>query len=251
MARLIGVGRAGEGPEIDRFQVFGERRSGTNALERFLSENTRLARSRDFGWKHGFPVFPVLPRCCLFVVVVRDPFDWLKSFYRAPFEADPALADLEFSEFLRSEWKSLFTPYKSGWKGHGYALDLQVGRGEELQADRNPITGARFANVVEMRRLKLAGHLSLLARGINAVALRYEAFLEDRAGVLEDIVQAFDLPRAARFSAVARSVGPGAEQARDGARKDEAAFTEADRAFVLAGLDLKQERFCGYLSGTA
>ncbi|WP_341366258.1 hypothetical protein [Yoonia sp. BS5-3] len=228
---------------IDRFQVFGERRSGTNAVEQFFSRNTQLKPTRDYGWKHGFPYFPVLPQRCLFVVVVRDPMAWLRSFYSAPFEAHPDLAALSFPDFLRAEWRGVFTPRRSGWRGHGYTLDMRVGQREELQADRHPISGRRFQNVVALRNAKLTGHLSLLDRDINACLLRYEDFLKDRAAVLERICQRFDIERQAEYVPLADPVGPSSRKDRP---KGAISFRPEDTAFVLDQLDIAQECKCGY-----
>jgi hypothetical protein len=234
---------AGDPGKLDRFMVFGERRSGTNAVEAFLAANLPLTATSEFGWKHGVPSYPVLPRRCLFVVVVRDAFDWLCSFYRAPFEAPRTISDLTFPEFLRSPWRSNFNRQGRGWAVQGYRLRFKIAPREELQSDRHPLTGASIENVVALRTMKLTGHLSLLNRGINAVALRYEDFCNDPNALLSAIADQFTLELPPKINVIDNYVGP----QYGGPRKlDTIGFTPEDREFVLRHLDLNLEAFCGY-----
>lgn len=235
--------RTGAFSSIDRFQVFGERRSGTNAVEQFLARNTNLRPTSEYGWKHGFPVFPVLPQRCLFLVVTREARSWLQSFYAAPFEAHPDIAAMSFADFLRAEWRAVYTPMLSNWKGHGYTLNMKVGRGEELQIDRHPVTGRRFRNVVELRNLKLAGHLSLLRRGVNVVLVRYEDFLHDRATILDLICDHYGIERQPQYDNLDASVGP--RSWRDRPKKG-SVLEPDDEEFIRRNLDIPPEMFCGY-----
>ena len=50
------------GHRITRYQVFGERSSGTNFVKRLLGRNTALAPSEGLGWKHGLPHMAAIPR---------------------------------------------------------------------------------------------------------------------------------------------------------------------------------------------
>lgn len=239
---LIGTSTV-DAERIDRFQVYGERRSGTNFVARTLARNTGLKRWGAYGWKHALPYFPVLPKCCLFVVVVRDPFDWLRSFYAGPFEVDPAIARLSFSDFLRAEWEGSYTGFSEQWAYRGYAVKNRFAMGEPNFLDRHPITGRRFANVCEMRSVKMAGHLSLLDRGLNAVALRYEDFKARPEDMLRAIADSTGINLAKEFTPTDKPVGPSSD--RRAAAKT-APILETDRAFILENLDLAVERRCGY-----
>jgi hypothetical protein len=241
---LIGHSRL-TGPRIDRFQVYGERRSGTNFAARTIAQNARVKRWNAYGWKHGVPYFPIMPARCLFVAVVRDPFDWLRSFYAGPFEVDPVIAAKPFSEFLRVEWNGVFTGFQTQWSHRGYAVEEGVGRGETLFLDRHPLDGRPFRNVVEMRTVKLASHLSLLTRGLNAVAVRYEDFRTRPEATLREIGRIFDLRVNDSFVAVDTPVGPSSDR-RSAAKT--MPISKADREFILYNLDPAQEKRCGYLS---
>lgn len=229
--------------KLDRFMVFGERRSGTNAVEAFLAANTSLMATSEFGWKHGVPSYPVLPRRCLFVVVVRDAFDWLSSFYRAPFETPNAIADLPFPDFLRAAWRSNFLRAGGGWSKQGYRLHFKIAPREELQLDRHPLTGASMENVVALRTMKLHGHLSLLTRGINAVVIRYEDFCTDPEALLRTVAEHFALDLPETIEPIEGYVGPRYGRPR---KLETIGFSQEDRNFVLGHLDLRLEAMCGY-----
>ena len=241
MPKPVGTSRASSQTAVEQFQVFGERRSGTNYIASLLSENTSLKEMRRFGWKHGLPAYPVLPMSCLFVVVLREPIDWLKALYRAPFEVAPELKKLDFKQFIRAEWESVYTPRKSGWRGHGYELDYSLGRGEVLQLDRHPIEGRKYKNVLELRNVKLAGHLSLLMRGVNCVVVRYEEVNRDAAHLLATIRDVFDVPVRDKFVPLERRVGP--RSPRSEANTD---LSNMDLNYIKKNLDVAQELRCGY-----
>ena len=53
--------------ELKRFQVIGERSSGTNFIKRMLGRNTPLKATEDLGWKHGYPHMLAIPEDLLVV----------------------------------------------------------------------------------------------------------------------------------------------------------------------------------------
>ena len=99
-----------EGAQLEDFQVFGERCSGTNALEWLLSHNTTLKPVRDYGWKHGFPVALAYHPSSLIAVIVRDPIDWAISMFNNPHAPHPDVNLSSFSEFIRSDWAMIVRP---------------------------------------------------------------------------------------------------------------------------------------------
>jgi hypothetical protein len=222
--------------------VFGERRSGTNFLDRTVAGATGLAREPGYGWKHGPPVVPVLPSHVLFLVIVRDPLEWLASLYRAPYELHPDLQSLDFASFLRTPWRGVFKAGLQQWDHFGYAPG-GAGAGEDLQLDRHPLTGRLPTSPMELRRIKLTAHLSLLERGVNAAVLRYEDLRDRPDATLGPVLDAFGVARTAPVEPPRRIVSPNAFAGED--RRAE--WTEANRATALAGLDPAQERRLGYL----
>lgn len=231
---------------ITHVQVFGERRSGTNYAVSLLQKNLPLRRTHLYGWKHGFPVMPVIPARVLFVAMVRDPFDWVRSFYANPFEARRDLLDLPFSEFIRAEWHGVFRPRRQDWAKWGYGeRSPKFGAGEELQLDRHPITGLPFANILELRRVKLQGHLSLAARGANCIVIRYEDLRDDPEEAIGSIRSIFGIEGGAEsFVPVTGRASP----TRAGGRSAPpfAEWTTDDLSHVRDGLDPLLEARLGY-----
>lgn len=229
---------------LHRFQVFGERRSGTNFVRALIRRNTEMQVVNSFGWKHGIPNYMVYPKDCLFVCVVREPMDWLTSFYHAPFEVADELVELPFSQFLRAPWESVFKA-RTKWGTNGYQDTFRGGRGETLQFDRHPIEGRQFRNVVELRNVKLQSHLSFVNRGVNAVVVRYEDARRDPAALIARLGEKFDINCRPGFREIDGRVGPLGKYAQ---RPKIAAsdITNEDREFILSEIDKKQELRCGY-----
>lgn len=228
---------------LDRFQIFGERRCGTNYVRSLVEQNFDLSPTRDYGWKHGIPQFPVLPRRCLFVVVVRDPFKWATSFFNGAYEAHPSVSKRTFDDFLRGEWVGQYRPAKSPWGKYGYTIDPSVARGEELQLDRHPITGKRFETIFEMRTVKNLAYLGLLERGINVVVLRFEDTLALPKEICELISENFNL-KSKSFKPIQNIVGPKGLKKVD---KRIASLSEDQRDFVISQLDPNLEKRFGYI----
>ena len=241
---VVALTRIGPGKKISEFQVFGERRSGTNYAGYVFAKNTYLKQTRRYGWKHGIPCYPVFPKRCLFVVVVREPISWIKSFFNAPFEADEKLVMDDFSRFIRSEWVGRYRPIRSSWSRWGYDLDLGVGRGQELQLDRHPLTGERFSNPLELRSLKLTAMVGLLFRNVNAVVVRHEEFLSDTQQSLAGICDCFGVAKKPKYTPVKGRVGPRGDKLKPPVKFE---ISNADREFIINQLDLETEKFCGYL----
>ena len=95
--------------KIDSLKIFGERHTGTNALNLFIRENFDLrSKYYDFlGWKHR-----LAPKKSewvkhdtsntLFIFLFRNPYSWLRSMYREPYYHHYLkINDRSFEEFLK------------------------------------------------------------------------------------------------------------------------------------------------------
>ena len=88
---------------ITRYQVFGERSSGTNFIKRLIGRNTLLTPTEELGWKHGFPQMTAIPQDTLIVCVTRNAVDWASSMHAKPWHCPPEMQRLTFSDFIRAE----------------------------------------------------------------------------------------------------------------------------------------------------
>lgn len=95
--------------KINSIKIFGERHTGTNALNLFIRENFDLRfKYYDFlGWKHR-----LAPKKSewvkhetsntLFIFLFRNPYSWLSSMYREPYYHHYLkINDRSFEEFLK------------------------------------------------------------------------------------------------------------------------------------------------------
>ena len=230
--------RKGRRP-IDHFQVFGERRCGTNYVNQLLTDNLVAESTTRYGWKHGYPTMPCVARSGLLVIVVREPFDWLSSLHNRPFAISHE--GLGFSEFIRSEWYDQYRPKDFGhgkWGYDGMLRDRRVAN----QLDRHPITGKRFRNPLEMRAVKNACFLGLLERDCDAVLVNYDTVSAEPSEVIEDIAALFEIATRGAY----RVPGHVGAKGRPTARVTKGEISAEDFAFVKENIDFEQEIRLGF-----
>lgn len=248
MAAFPVIAEQSGGVAPSELMVFGERNSGTNLVHALLTRNLpALADSPGdrigkygfrYGWKHGFPQMLAAPDTCLAVAVFRHPETWVRSMHARPWHALPGLRDLPFEDFLRAEWVSRVDEANFGvTRDDPRAL-------AELHYDRHPLTGARFANLAQLRNAKTQGFLSLPARFANCLLVRTEDVQAAPERLVEHVAKAYGLARLPAFQPVTERRGKPA----DGAFTPEprAPLSEADRAFLWQELDGDQEGRLGY-----
>lgn len=225
-----------------RFQVLGERCSGTNLVKRLLARNTPMRPTEALGWKHGFVQAVAVPADLAVICVVRNAADWALSVHRRPWHAVPPMQRLGFSEFIRAPWQSHVDRVQ-------YFRNLPEGAvlGQPLQQDRDPLTGEGFACLFDLRRAKLAGLTGFLRRDCTAAILRLEDVQADQAGAIARLAQALDLPpHDAPFRPVTRRLGSTFVPAVNPRPSTPAELCPSDRAWMLSRLDLEQEARLGY-----
>ncbi|MGD9863461.1 MAG: hypothetical protein AB7S99_09630, partial [Pseudodonghicola sp.] len=158
--------------------------------------------------------------------------------HRRPWHADPGLRALPFQAFLRAQWVSRADELNFGLGEDDPAL------GAELQWDRHPLTGERFANICALRTAKNAGFLSLPHRFGNCILVRHEDVAEDPEGFIQAIADRFDLPRRPDFATVSARRGRQSEGQFE--PEDYEPLAPADRDFLWDQLDPQQEATLGY-----
>lgn len=165
-----------EGGPISHMQIFGERCSGTKFLRKLMLDNfPELIETCQYGHKHFMPWLetPLPPmegmrwlskenarryfrgsKKCLIIVIIRNPYDWLKSFYRKPYHVEGSLTEY-FDDFITLPWKSY----------EGSLNDIE---------NINPWTGEPFNNVLELRNYKNKNYLRVRNYVSNYLLVRYE-----------------------------------------------------------------------------
>lgn len=231
-AGMLLVGNASR--PVTRRKVWGERASGTNFLNALIDRNfPDLADSGRIYWKHGYAPLVRPRQDRLNLLILRDPFDWLRSFKRIPWHAPRRFWDEPFSAFIRREWIGLL--YDQG--------TLPV----ERLAERHPLSRRRFADVLELRQVKMRHHLIAAAHLPNSAVVRFEDVSADPQGFVRDLAQTFGLARNEEFRPVNDYKGVGTQAF---VPRDYAPIDEADRRHILSRLDPRLEGFFGYLPET-
>lgn len=159
-------------------QLFSERCSGSNYFTALLSANVpEITFTTTYGFKHWLPTREIDPdeADVFFVLLVRSAFSWLPSFYAQPWHVDPALRQLSFSGFIRSEWRCI-------WGEEANVKKTDPKYGTEMLHER---CGARpFLNVLEMRSKKHEAWLQLSHKTERFIVLRFEDLTQDPADTL-------------------------------------------------------------------
>ncbi|APX11242.1 hypothetical protein [Tateyamaria omphalii] len=162
------VVRTGSTP-ITRYQVIGERSSGTNFVKRLLGRNTELKPIEALGWKHGFPHMMAVPADMAVIISVRRADTWARSMFSKPWHTTPAMQAMTFSDFIRAPWDTIIDRPR-----YFEGLIAEHSIGAPLQHDRHPMTGARFDTLFALRTAKLQAMLSLLNRDCTCTVIRME-----------------------------------------------------------------------------
>ncbi len=228
--------------EIRRFQVIGERSSGTNYAKRLLGRNTGLTPSEDLGWKHGFAQSMAIPPDLAVIVTVRRADAWALSMHAKPWHCTPGLQALAFSDFIRAPWHTIID--RPRYFGGASARPLV---GQPLQQDRDPISGACFGNIFALRRAKLAHALGYLARECTAIVLRMEDMIADPDRMLGQICEGLGAARTAEvFRPVHKRLGSKFKPAIADRPLSPDHMDQVDIAFLKTQVDPAQESALGY-----
>lgn len=162
--------------DISKYTIYGERHSGTKLLQKIITSSTTLNINWNYGYKHwfGFTDKGLIldAQDTLFFGIVRNPYDWLLSFYKEPHHV-PINNRVPIGNFLFNEW---------------YSVQDYVFNNTEILQDRNFISGHRYKNIFDLRSHKIyyiRQVLPILCR--NLVLLRYEDLVSNTVEIISGI----------------------------------------------------------------
>lgn len=233
--------RAGNTP-ITRYQVLGERSSGTNFVKRLFGRNSSLVPSEALGWKHSFAHMMAIPEDMAVICVVRSADTWATSMFSKPWHTTPDMQELSFSDFIRAEWDTIIDRPR-------YFGEL-IGKntiGTPLQHDRDPLTGKRFGNIFALRQAKLTSLLSMLNRDCSCVFMRMETVQSEPESTRDAILDGLGTaPHGAPFRPVIKRLGSKFKPAIAERPASPDSWEPHDLAFLRAQIDSVQETTLGY-----
>ncbi len=157
--------------DIKYFTIYGERCSGTNYLEELIINNFNLDLTWEFGFKHFFMANEFKnsqkENETLFIGIVRNPIDWLHSFYSSPHHV-PKINTL-LKNFLFNTFVSVHTD--------GTMIEQS------------------YKNIFELRKSKNNYLLNVMPTKVkNYVLIRYEDLASTPDVVLNQIKNKFNIP---------------------------------------------------------
>lgn len=170
---------------IKKFTIYGERCSGTNYLQNLVNDNFEIQLTWEYGWKHFFGFQDDMLKNSddtLFLCIVRNPVDWINSFFRnphhLPLNYKHGLTEIErLDEFLNKEFFSINDKENNYRKWD-----------KEKMEDRNIYTGERYKNIYELRHTKIKWMLEELPKKVkHYMFVKYEDLLNDFENILTQI----------------------------------------------------------------
>ncbi|MFY0680527.1 MAG: hypothetical protein JXR13_08155 [Thalassovita sp.] len=225
-----------------RFQVIGERSSGTNYVKRLLGRNTTLQPTEALGWKHGYPQMMAIPADLVVILSVRDAVSWVRSMHAKPWHTPPQMQALELSEFMRAPWETIID------RDRYFQPDAKLGISHQpLQQDRNLVTGAPYPNLLRLRQGKMQSHLSFFNRNCAFALVQLESVIAAPEAFLAQFSEGFglDAPIAPHRPVVKRlgaKFKPSIETRPDTPKT----LSVDDMAFLKDNLNLPLEAALGY-----
>lgn len=217
-----------------RFQVYGQRCSGTNALIKLLEQNLEgLEFTEDFGFKHWLvPPEVEIPDDVFVIVIARQVDQWLRSLHAKPWHAHPDLKDLEFGEFIRAEWRSV-------WDEDFWGIDKEHPKfGQPIEEELCPQTGLPFPNAIAMRTAKMRNWINVALRARGHALVSHFELVSRPAELLGRLAKASGAKTRGEFIPVTTYKG---ENARYFVPKEYPPLQPADAAFVGRYLEETRE----------
>lgn len=226
--------------------VISEKCSGSHYLEQLITLNTNLIND-PFILRHYPPWYSLgaeeylgKPRHYtfadtddhLFIILFRNPYDWVRSLHGKPFHAAESLVKIPFSQFIRTPWDLNTTPQVQAWREFFPKID------------RHPINGTLFKNVLKLRTSKIQNMLMIKSRANNVYILNYELARDNPIQVLEELRHHFDLSMNEVYTPVVNYKGR--EDKPVYQEKEYPQISKEDLNFINSQLDPTVEESIGY-----
>jgi hypothetical protein len=247
--------------KIYYFHVLGERCSGTNYVEALVEENFEELSSCPCIQKHfipwyldkrkinSTPYYKVPRENLLYIVVIRNALDWLRSFYEMPHHVDYSLRKMSFTDFLRAPWKAKAEKIDNNearfWKMQTSGqLDSEKYKDSlAYYIDRmDPVTKQPFKNVLHLRTRKYQNYLQFSHYVNNIIYVKYEDVLASP----QDFIQFVAFLTESNPSTYYPILTYKGDYKKIYKPKQYFDISNADKTHILSELDLNQEKEFGY-----
>jgi hypothetical protein len=178
-----------------KFVILGERCSGTNFLEEAINQNFDITYTSEYGSKHFFcnNNYTSANEETIFIGVVRNPIYWLNSFSKELYHIPSVNKPLR--NFLFKEFYSVFDEQQNKKSMLDFNIFSNNNTTEIVNPkDLNYLTGNKYKNIFEMRKLKNHYLMNIMPRKVkNYILINYESLLYNYDITLNNIQSKFEL----------------------------------------------------------
>jgi len=204
-----------------------------------------------YPYRHFIPLRKPVSDDTTYVIIIRNPYDWVRSLHANPYHAQKELWNISFSEFIRAEWISV-------WDEIAKINNGDPRYGEEIEFERDPISKKYFKNVLHMRSVKYQYWRNIFELTNKCMYIRYEDVVADPSAFLTMLSEMSGLEKKSKttipigrhFNSVPlhRKLLYRASFGLCGGfkKKKYPSISHDDLSFINTHLDWQQEEHCGY-----
>jgi hypothetical protein len=177
-----------------KFVILGERCSGTNFLEEAITQNFDITYTSEYGNKHFFCLnkYETANEDTIFIGIIRNPIYWLNSFSKELHHIPSINKDLQ--NFLFNNFYSVLDEQKNKLSMINFGSNFNNSTEIVNPKDLNYLTGKKYKNIFEMRKLKNHYLMNIMPRKVkNYICVNYENLLYNYEATLNDIQTKFGL----------------------------------------------------------
>jgi hypothetical protein len=228
-----------------KFVILGERCSGTNFLEEAITQNFDITYTSEYGNKHFFcwNKYDTTNEDTIFIGIIRNPIYWLNSFSKELHHIPSINKGLQ--NFLFNEFYSVLDEQKNKLSILNFG-----GNFREIvnPKDLNYLTGKKYNNIFEMRKLKNHFLTNIMPRKVkNYIWVNYESLLYNYEDTLNDIQTKFGLVKKNETYVKIKNY----KKSNSYNYKQQRAITFNNELIhiIWNNLDTRQENMLGYFKG--
>lgn len=215
-----------------KYVLFGQRNSGTSYIRNLLLNN--FTNITEFGnvWKHGLVKNELIPSDnddIVFFLVVRNPYEWIKSFYHNPSDAKP---------IYKKEKGTIHDFIQKSIKLKASIMTID----DNNNHVRQPIV-EEYKNIIEMRNNKIKSFLTLQNIAKKLQIINYEEARDNPKKIINNIANKYGFKLKSNFVPI-MYYKKNTEMLYEPKKYDK--LSESDIKFINSKLNWENENRVGY-----
>jgi hypothetical protein len=231
-----------------KFVILGERCSGTNFLEEAMTQNFDITYTSEYGNKHFFCLnkYDSANDDTIFIGIIRNPIYWLNSFSKELHHIPSINKGLK--NFLFNEFYSVLDEQKNKLSVLDFGSNFNTTTEIVNPKDLNYLTGKKYKNIFEMRKLKNHFLTNIMPRKVkNYIWVNYESLLYNYEATLNNIKTKFALVK--KTDTYVKIKNYKKSNSYNYKQQRAITFNNALIHLIWDNLDTTQESMLGYFKG--